>query len=188
MRTRTGARGGVTLIEVVVAAAVMAIAALAVMAAVASSSQLKQSTQATEAANRVLEDRVELLRAETELDQLATELTASAPAPFAFAPTDAEIAPGGVYAGLPKGTAGTIEILDENETQVTFGLDDGTVDLDGDGAVDEVGLTTDSPPGDSSPTLYSILPLRLTLTWRTEAGKTLSQSVTTIVYPSDTTD
>lgn len=192
MRTKHG----FTLLELMVALGVFAIALLATLASIASSDQLRATSRETELAAEILNDRLERYQAlgkstvpgwqQTLVDRCVSDNAAPNNTDSRFADFGHSI---------------TVVILGESESAATFAIDkDGNgvpdpIDLDDDGNMNEngvnrggsqAGLPAGWTGGASDAYAYSIIPVRVTVTWSTATGRgaqSRSQSSVTLVYP-----
>ncbi len=174
MSGRGRGRRTFSLIELVVATAVLTVALLGVLAAVAAAGRARQVTGETEAATRALQDLSEALRALGP----AAAVDAAQAAP-GWRPLDpADVAPGGPFAGLPTTTERRVEVLDEAAATAALGLAAAPLDLDRDGTPGEEGA-------DSAVADYRIAPLRLSVRWPQPGGGARQLDTLTVLYPRE---
>lgn len=188
---------GFTMLELMVALGVFAIALLATLASIASSDQLRMTSRESELAAEILNDRLEGYQA---LGKAAVQNWQGVLVNRCNADMN------GTDPRLP-GSVITVAVLDEVDTANTFVIDkDGTagadpLDLDDDGNMNESGVFSGSTPpatihaswnqGKTAPfnsdvSAYSIVPIRVTVTWTTTTGgggQARSLSAVTLVYP-----
>lgn len=157
-----------TLIEVVVAAAVLTLILLGLIGTLSVDAQLRQQTRQSSLALGVLEAELDRLRP-LAIETIVPLIRDAAPADEPRSVEEVVIRDAGGRL-LLEGEL-TVEVLDELQTQEAFGLE-APPDLDG-----------NEDPDDSERTAFPYIPVRLTLTWTTPDGPR-TESVDTMLYQS----
>lgn len=170
-----------SLLEIMMAMAVLAIAILGTIAAIASDGGVRSVTKETEIANRAIMRWVQHLRSRGVAGAAAEHrpLPGNPNAANPGLPGD----PLGFLVGLPTGGAGAslrTVVLCEADAQARFPMTPAQDwDLDGDGVMNE-------PEGTSDRAAYSILtPVEITVRWTPESGGPEMRVTTySMIYPT----
>ena len=151
VRARAGARGGFTIIEVVIAAMVVVVGLLGLLSAISSSLQLAVTSRETQIATSGIQREIETIRdAAVAVTPFSNILTTYGGATFTV--------PGLTL--MPGQTAqGTVTFLSEPQAATALGLV--AVDLNGNGNY------TDTPDA----TFYTYV-IRVDVSWQSEMGST----------------
>ena len=161
---RVRAARAFTLIEVVVASAILTLILMGLLATLSLDSRLRRHTAETALALSLLEVELERLRP-LPIDEVDPSIRDEAPVGEERVVRPLDVTDAG---GRPLEDAElTIRVLSEAETEVAFGLSS-TPDLDGDADQSDFAA-------------YAFVPVRLTLSWSSGAAAR-SESVDTVLY------
>ncbi|MHC4248436.1 MAG: prepilin-type N-terminal cleavage/methylation domain-containing protein [Planctomycetota bacterium] len=156
-------RGGFTLVEVMIAVAVLAAAALGIISAYATSERASRMVAQEAAVENVLRERMAEVRADAQddLGAVIAELTTNAAAGEFDVPS---VGVGGLTPVDGATSVGQVFLhLNESTVPPQFGGGGGGIDLDGSGVVGDADLV-------GSPETVRLLPIEVRAAWRSPAG------------------
>jgi hypothetical protein len=152
-----------SLVETAVAGLVLAVASMSLLATLLGGADARQSSRDGEVAAQAIRAELERFRA-LPMARVVSTITGEAPIGDPIASTAEPLLMHGVLHS---------EVLDEQACQAAFGLASAP-DLDGDGQ-----------PTVSDLASYSVVPVRITVTWTSKRGPR-SRAVVTLFYPETT--
>lgn len=171
----------------------LAVGLFATMAASLSSTQLQQTSRATKKATALMNDVLERCRA-FGANSLVARLSMELPDDRigAYTVNDGETEGSFTITGTVNGdatelvgTTVTVTVLTEQQTHTFMPADTSTP---ADGVPDVQDLDGNGDPDDSDLAAYSMLPVRIVITYptRTNAGHTVTLTACTVIYPTAT--
>jgi type II secretory pathway pseudopilin PulG len=184
-------RRGFTIIEVFIACVILAMAIVGTLMALGVGGSLRQTSRETMTVSQMLTERAERFRG-IGFSTVPTTLSATVTTVAGYA-----VASGGTEGdftfseGPLSGARVQTVILDEASMATAFADRDGDgtagespddqFDLDNDGTAGETGLT--SAGGGSDVSDYQVMPITVTVTWRTASnGAQQTRSTTAVLY------
>lgn len=188
-RRRRPRRRGFSIVEIMVCMGLLAVGLLATLAASLSSSQLQQTSRGTKKATMLMNDLLERYRAvgaNSLVARLAMEFPNDRVGNYTVNDTDTEASftitgtVGGEASEL-VGTTASVTVLTEQQTNTFMPVD---LSDPADGVPDVQDLDGNGDPDASDFAAYSIIPLRIVLTYPTGGGQTATITACTVVYPT----
>jgi type II secretory pathway pseudopilin PulG len=177
VRGARGSESGFTILEVVVAAAVLAVGLLGLLSAIPSGLKLLEASRATQIALTTIRSKIEEMRGTTFANVYATF---NGQAVIAFRDKNGNGAYDAGEESLPfvsgQTSHGSVTFLTEAQAAAAWGI--GSCDLNADGD------SADTPPGGgvSGQAAFVVLPVSITFQWKTGKSDTSSITVRDMIF------